>query len=79
MIAFLSYAEAKDVYPLYKKEYENEVEENRIAQLEEVNRKIHEMLGKKELDFKLIYEFIICATKLKLINENPESFKEKFL
>ena len=59
LIAFLSYAEAKDVYPLYKKEYENEVEENRIAQLEEVNRKIHEMLGKKELDFKLIYEFII--------------------
>ena len=38
LIAFLSYAEAKDVYPLYKKEYEVEKEENRIAELEEINR-----------------------------------------
>ena len=59
LIAFLSYAEAKDVYPLYKKEYEVEKEENRIAELEEINRKIHEMFGKDELNKRLVYEFIV--------------------
>ncbi len=77
LIAFLSYAEAKDVYPLYKKEFEIEQEENRLADLEEVTRKIHEMLGKKELDFKLVYEFIIGMQeeRIRLQNQISEMIK----
>ena len=70
LIAFLSYAEAKDVYPLYKKEYEVEKEENRIAELEEINRKIHEMFGKDELNKRLVYEFIVGMQEERIILQN---------
>lgn len=59
LVAFLSYAETKGVYELYAKEFEIEKEENRVAELVEINRKIYEMLGTKEVDFKLVYEFVI--------------------
>lgn len=59
LLAFLSYAELKDVFPLYEKEYELELEDLRKLELEKTIRKIFEMIGKNELDTKLIYTYII--------------------
>lgn len=58
LIAFLSYAETKNVYPLYDKEYLLDKEDERLSELELVNRKIKEMFGEGKLDSKLIYDFV---------------------
>ena len=59
LIAFLSYAETKDVYPLYEEEFNKEKEELRIIELETCMKKIHEMFGEGKLDHRLIYNYII--------------------
>lgn len=59
LLSFLSYAELKEVFGIYEKEYDLEIEDLRKLELEKTIRKIFEMIGKNELDIKLIYTYII--------------------
>lgn len=59
LLTFLSYAEIKDLFALYEEELKKEITELRELELEKNIRKIHEMIGKEELDTKLIYRYVI--------------------
>lgn len=59
LLAFFSYAEVKDLFELYEEELNKEIIELRELELEKNLRKIHEMIGKNELDVKLIYKYIV--------------------
>lgn len=78
LLAFLSYAELKDVFGLYEKEYELEIEDLRKLELEKTARKIFEMIGKNELDTKLIYTYIINMEHERIsLNEKVTNLRVK--
>lgn len=73
LIAFLSFAETKDVYGAYEKEYLAEQEDFRKIQLKIYAEKLKELLGKNELDIKTVYEYI------KMIEEEKISLEKTIL
>lgn len=80
LIAFLSYAETKNVYPLYDKEYLLDKEDERLSALEAANRKIKEMFGEGQIDANIIYDFVKRMQEergrlKKALNDNEEKYK----
>ena len=87
LLTFLSYAEIKDLFNLYEEELKKEIDELRELELEKNIRKIHEMIGKDEMDIKLIYRYIInmeaqkifLDNKIKELEENLIKQKEELI
>ena len=78
LYSLLSYIESKNNFPAYEKEYIQELEDNRIADLEKMTRSIHEMIGKNELDIKLVYTYVINMEYEKIrLNEKLDKVTEE--
>lgn len=70
LLAFLSYAEIKDLFSVYEEEFKKEIVDLRELELEKSLRKIREMIGKDDLDVKLIYSYIINMEDEKIFLDN---------
>lgn len=79
LLTFLSYAEIKDLFKLYEEELKKENDELRELELEKNIRKIHEMIGKEEMDIKLIYRYVINMEAQKIFLDNKVKELEESL
>lgn len=79
LLTFLSYAEIKDLFKLYEEELKKENDELRQLELEKNIRKIHEMIGKEEMDIKLIYRYVINMEAQKIFLDNKVKELEESL